>query len=110
VSQGFEEKYKNAPNQRKKELRPDQGQDQEDEASDYKGNIPTSRNGEGSQSRFLEKAVGIQKLHGLKEPREHSSVAHRISNPALEHVFRHHDVVPIVENNVEELKDEPETD
>jgi hypothetical protein len=42
VIQRFEEKYKNGPDQRKKELRPDKGQDQEDEPRDYKGNIPTS--------------------------------------------------------------------
>jgi hypothetical protein len=40
--QGFEEKYKNAPDQRKEELRPDKGQGQEDEPGYYKRNIPPS--------------------------------------------------------------------
>jgi len=28
----------------------------------------------------------------------------------LENIFRHHDVVPVVQDNVEELEDEPEAD
>ena len=110
VIKRFEKKNESSPNQGKKVLRPDEGQDKKEETSNDEGKIPAVGTTDRLDPPFGEETIRFQELHSFEKAWQYGCIADRIASPPLHYVLGYQNIVPVVQNQVEQFKDEPETD
>jgi len=110
VVKRFEKKNESSPNQGEKVLRPEEGQDKKEETSSDEGKIPAVGTTDRLDPPFGEETIRFQEFHSFKKSWQYGCIADGIASPPLDYVLGYQNIVPVVQNQIEQFKDEPETD